>query len=485
MIDWLHHRTMLPRLTAAAMIVLPACRTTDIDPAYQQHAHGDFEGAVLSIQQSIQNQSSFKSEDTVWLLLEQGKMLQDAGRWQESNASFEKVRIILDNKGDQAFLSLNSIGNEIGAMQTDDRQADYVGTLYDRILIHTAMAINYAMLGDLEKAAANVRAQLSRQQEAVALNQKRLAGIDQRRGEDQGRASGMQGDTFFGSFTDFEANSGMGEEMKRMMGLAGHDGYADYHAPYGYVVGSILLAAAGRDGEAQQIAALAADPKLRVEFQGASTPVGPGSDEVIVVFENGLAPARIDASFMYFGPNGPTKVPVPKIALRRDGRATTLRIETGDARYETANVDSVDGIVVTDFRNALPIIWFRAMMQVMIKEVETYLARQVARNSQNDQQSADLAELGVLIGGMVARNVVAPDLRTWQTLPGEHQMARLNRPASNQLSLTVLGQGGQPWATTNVALPNIPGPVLVFVRSTGWNNVRAYAAPLIHGAPRT
>jgi hypothetical protein len=295
----------------------------------------------------------------------------------------------------------------------------------------------------------------------------------------------MQGNSFFSSFTDFEANSGMAEEMKRMMGLAGHDGYADYHAPFGYVMGALLLAAAGRDGESQQLAALAADPRMRVEFRGATDPIGPGSDEVIVIFENGLAPARIDASFPYFGPNGPTKVPVPKIALRQDGRASRLRIETGEARYETANVDSVDGIVVTDFRNALPIIWFRAMVQVMVKELETYLARHVARESQGNYQDANLAELGVLMGGMVARNVVAPDLRSWRTLPGEHQMARLPRPASNRLSLTVLGQGGQPWAATEVALPGVPGPVLVFVRSTGWDNVRAFAAPLVHGAPRS
>lgn len=469
---------------AVSLLALPACRTTNIDAAYQQHALGDFDGAVVTIQESIQNQSGFKTEDTVWLLLEQGKMLQDAGRFAESNASFEKVRTILDNKGDSAFISVNSIGNDIGAMQTDDRQMDYVGTLYDRILLHTAMAINFAMLGDLESAAANVRAQIKRQQEAVELNQKRLAGIDRRRGEDQGRQSGMSGDSFFSSFTDFEASSGMGEEMKRMMGLAGHDGYADYHAPYGYTVGAILLAAAGRDGEAAQIAQMAADPKLRVAFQGATTPIGPSSEEVIVVFENGLAPARIDASFPYLGPNGPTKVPVPKIALRRDGRGLRLRVGAGESTYETENVDSVDGIVVTDFRNALPIIWFRAMMQVMLKEVETYIGRQAARNSQSDQQSADLAELGVLMGGLIARNVVAPDLRSWQSLPGEHQMARLPRPTSNSLSLTVLGQGGQPWASTAVELPNIPGPVLVYVRSTGWTNLRAYAAPLVHGAPR-
>jgi hypothetical protein len=463
-----------------------ACSTTDLMPAYQQHAAGDFDGAVASIQQSVQGQSSFKTEDTLWLLLEQGKILQDAGRWQESNA-LEKARILLDNLGDKAFISVNSIGNDVAAMQTDDRQLDYVGTLYDRIFLHTTMAINDAMMGNLERAVANVRAQLRRQQEAVDLNAKRLAAIDQRRGEDRGRASGMQDDgTYFSSFMDFETNSGMGEEMKRMMGFGGHDGYADYHAPYGYALGAILMYAAGRDGEAADLARLASDPKLRVQFQGFAQPLGPDSPEVIVLFENGLAPARLDASFSYFGPNGPTKVPIPKIEMRQNGRAVRLRIEGGDASAETANVDSVDGIVVTDFRNALPIIWFRATMQVMLKEVETYVARRAAQNNVNDQQAANLAELGVLMAGVVARNVVKPDLRSWQTLPGEHQMARFPRPQSNTLTLRQLGSGGAPGAFTTVALPAIPGPVLIFVRSTGLNvPPRAYAVPLVHGAPRT
>ncbi len=472
---------LLARTGLLTLLAATGCRTTDIKPAYEAHAHGDFEGAVEMIGASIENQSGFKLEDTLWLLLEQGKMLQDAGRWQDSNRAFEKVRTILDNKGDQAFLSLNSIGNDIGAMQTDDRQLDYVGTLYDRILIHTAMAINCAMLGDLESAAANVRAQLKRQQEAVALNQKRLEGIDRRRAADQGKASGVQGNSFFASFTDFESVSGMKDEMKRMMGLSG-DGYADYHAPYGYVVGAILLRAAGRDNESDTIAAMAADPRLRVQFQGAAGPVG---DEVIVLFENGLAPVRLDGSFMYLGPNGPTKVPVPKIALRTDGRGARLRIEGGGQAFETQDVDSVDGIVVTDFRNALPIIWFRAMMQVMLKEMETYLGRVAARESQNNHQNADLAEFGVLIAGAIARNVVSPDLRTWETLPGGHQIARFARPAADTLTVSVVGSGGQRGASAAVSLPAIPGPVIVFVRSTGWNNVRAYAQPLIHGAPRT
>ncbi len=467
--------------SAALAFALTGCRTTDIRQSYELHAQGNFEAAADDVAARIANQSGFKTEDTLWLLLEEGKMLQDAGRWQESNNAFEKVRTILDNKGDQAFISINSIGNDIGAMQTDDRQMDYVGTLYDRILIHTAMAVNYAMLGDLESAAANVRAQTKAQQTAVALNQKRIDGIDRRRGEDQGKKSGVQGNSFVPSFTDFEATSGMKDEMKRMMGLSG-DGYSDYHAPYGYVLGAILLGAAGRDGEQQALAQLASDPKLNVQFKDAGKPV---TDDVIVLFENGIAPVRLDASFMYLGPNGPTKVPVPKIELRRDGRAARLRIDSGGNATETQFADSVDGIVVTDFRNALPIVWFRAMMQVMIKEMETYLGRVAARNSQKNQDNANLAEFGVLMAGAVARNVVSPDLRTWETLPGEHQIARLPRPQSNQLNLSLMGSGGQRGASTVVQLPSVSGPVIVFVRSTNFMNIRAYAQPLVHGAPRS
>lgn len=465
------------------LLVLASCATTEIRPGYELHTRGDFAGAAREIGARIQDQSRFKTEDTIWLLLEYGKALQDAGEWAASNTQLEKAMTLIENHGDKAFISVHSLGNELESMQSDDRQLDYLGTLPDRVLIHTAMAINYAMLGDLESAAANVRAQLKRQQEAVALNSKRVAEIDRRRVQDQGRQPGMQQNgQFYAPFPDFENQSGLREEMRRMMGIGGMDGYSDYHAPFGYALGAILLGAAGRDAEQATYAELAADPRLKVQFQGTATPPG---NEVIVVFENGVAPARVDGSFQYMGPNGPTKVPVPKMQLRTDGRAAGLRIEGPATAIEAQFVDSVDGIVVTDFRNALPIIWFRAMTQVMIKEMQTYLLRkEAAEKGGSKHGGVNVAEFGVLMASAVARNVVSPDLRSWQSLPGEHRMARFPRPNSEQLTFTLYGSGGMRGASQIVSLPAVPGPVLVYVRSTAINNIQCHAVPLIHGAPR-
>jgi hypothetical protein len=474
-------------LAVAAALVGAGCGSTDIRGSYALHERGDFQAAAADIVLRSDEQSRFRQYDTVWLLLERGKMLQDAGRFAESNSAFQQARTILDNLDDAAVVSVNSIGNEIGAMQTDDRQTDYVGTGYDRILLHTAMAINFAMLGDLESAAANVRAQLDRQQQAVALNEKRLASIAARERQDAGRQGAMDGTQWNASFADLQARPEFQDEMKRTMGLSGgRDGYADYHVPYGYVVGALLLSAAGRHGEAEDMAKLAADPSLRVEFDAAGRPLG---DEIVVVFENGMAPARVDASFMYVGPNGPTKVPVPRIEIRSQHRAARLEVAAVGVDAESRFVDSVDGIVVTDFRNALPVVWFRAMVQAMIKEMETWVARRAAQNNlDNDPYghrpaNADMAELGILIAGVVARNIVEPDLRSWRSLPGEHHVLRVDRPETDTLFLSLVGPAGMGGASTTVRLPPGPGPHLVYVRSTNLSSLAAYAAPL-RGGPR-
>lgn len=461
------------RAPLAALVLCCGCSTTNVFPAYELHDSGSFEQAADAMAAIAANQSEWKACDSIWLLLELGKMQQDAGRFAESNAALEQARNAIEKVDDLAWISISDVGNDLQTTITDDRSQDYHGSGYERILIHTQMAINYAMLGDFESAGAHLRAQRNEQQRSLELNQRRLDEIGKRQANERSRAPSTDPAQPAFGLADVANNPDYGATMERMRGWTSR-AYSDYRVPYADVVGAIVFGAAGRTDEQQQMAQVARQPEFGVKVD---PPDGPLGDEVFVLFENGVAPVRVDASFGYVGPNGPTKVPVPALALRQQNRASRLRLSGGGQTVETGFVDSVDSIAATDFRDQLMMIWFRALRAVMVKEVATYVARVAARKE--GKQNADLYEMGAVMAGAVWRNVVEADLRNWRSLPGEHQAARMARPPDGNLKIALLGPGGQPGATEIRALP--PGPSLVFVRSAGAQSMRVHVAPLGRG----
>jgi hypothetical protein len=153
-------------------------------------------------------------------------------------------------------------------------------------------------------------------------------------------------------------------------------------------------------------------------------------------------------------------VPVPDLRFRTAGRARALRIETAGGALETRTLDEVDGLTATEFKEALPGIWLRNVIAVVLKEVAT-------------KQLEDQIGGWAILAGSIFKATVQPDLRSWRSLPGEHQAAQLERPADGRLALRLVGGAA---GALELALP--PGPSLVLVRSTGAGNMVAYVAPL-------
>ena len=112
-----------------------------------------------------------KGKDAIVWRLEQGTVLRGAGRYQDSNAAFDQAQSRIDQYEQEAKVK---IGNEAGALLSNQANLPYVGRAYDGIMLNTYKALNYMQLGELDKARVELIRAYQRQQSAVEENKKRI-----------------------------------------------------------------------------------------------------------------------------------------------------------------------------------------------------------------------------------------------------------------------------------------------------------------------
>ncbi|HKX45114.1 MAG TPA: hypothetical protein VJP77_00220, partial [Planctomycetota bacterium] len=395
------------------------CASTDLRKVYAPFENGDFARAA-DVAEKVEPK---KGVDTLWVHLERGAALLAGGRFAASIAAFQAADAEIGRLDERAVVSASEQTASLSGLVFDDRSTEYAGTDYDRILVCTSLAIGHALAGDIELAGVYARRQLDRQ---LAVEERRRARIERAERERE-KASG---EGFGQSYDQVVANEDFQQQMTELSTWT-NPAYADFSVPYAYYVGAVLLGAQGAGDEmrdqARGLAGILPDSPVAQELvQAPRLP-----DYVFVLFENGLAPARVDASILYVTSLGFTRVPIPRLAFQPEGdRAGSLLVLVDGREFETEPLDSMDEVVATDFADRLPAIFFRAVVAVVLKEVA---AKQVQDSNDN---------VLTFIVASILKSVVAPDLRTWRTLPGEHQVAQVPVPSDGRVRLELLSRRG-------------------------------------------
>ncbi len=496
-----------------AAFCLSGCNTTDISSARLPYESGQFAFAadeISTIHPQTEDGASSKNaaRDNIWLLIEKGKMLLDAGRFEESNVAFYEANRILEALDEEATVSLGGIRSGAASLLLDDCQADYIGSSYDRILLPAYVAVNHLMLGEPEAAAIAARQQQTwqaRAEEARAKEVERLEELDEEAqseglGFDHNGAIAEIESRFWERDGDEDDLESPGQVVSRLTTTA--EGIArpalnSYSIPFGQIVGSIALAA---DGKALEANSMLSDLQQQVPCPPLSTALMQPRT-AYVVFENGLAPKRTDETlrFVYVykamvdvldkdgNPTGAKKeVTVPSLVVlpfagledgvtwskNMDGaielvenvEASALQIAVGGATRTTAMLHDLDGVVGLEFKEALPGIVARIIFRAVIQE-----AGQIAANN----------EFGMLavIGGALAKSTIDPDLRGWESLGSSHQYAAVAVPDDGVLKFATI-HDGEVVASQEVSVPVGP-PVFVYARSTNASNLIVHSCPLI------
>jgi hypothetical protein len=482
---------------ALGLCSLCACSSTDISSARGLHETGNYSGAAAEIM-AIHPQgedglaTSNRAEDNIWLLLEKGKMLLDAGRFAESNEAFYEANRILETLDEEAVVSLGAVRSGAASLLIDDRQSDYVGASYDRIMLPVYVSLNHLMLGEFDAAAVAARQQATWQRLAEQARQEEITKIEEMDEQAADEGLGIDHESAMSYFMEkFDTRNNKNDEDQSPEAttrtIAGEvdswatPAYADYSIPVGRYIGALALNASGNQGESIEMknAVVGMVPSCSAAGAGLGAP-----RTAYVIFENGLAPKRVDRSvsflYMYKGKvkdeNGverevlvPSYVKLPFVGLERvERRATSLEVTAGDRTVVANSFHSMEGIVGLEFKDALPATIARILLRAAIHEVG-----QIAANQEFGAWS--------IVGGALLKSLVSPDLRGWESLPAEFSLAVVPVPEDGSLQLGLSTEAG-PGASAAISVPVGP-PVLVYVRSTTPESIVAHVAPLETVAP--
>ena len=431
-------RSIQPLLFGAAISLLATgCRTYEQQNRVIQYWHQGNLPSAAAEATKMANQNANNKDAIVWRL-EQGAVLRGNGQCEASNKAFDQAQDRIDQYSQEAKVK---IGNEAGALLSNQANLPYTGRAYDGIMLNTYKALNYLQLGEPDKARVELIRAYQRQQDAVADNQRRIEKVqgEAAKSKDKAAMDKAQQDPKFKS-----------QMQGAYTGLDNLKAYANYVNPFTVYLDGLYFMADAVDASDLERARksferiVGFDPDNGYVKQDLATvddlmngkPLPPTT---YVIFETGCAPVRgqirIDIPIIvtrvsYVGAAFPTLKPqgdyLPSLTVTANGTSQT-----------TSLVASMDSVIGLDFKNELPIVITKTIASTVAKAVAAY-----AVNAAANQQNSWLG-LASQIGTAVAQAAVnIADERTWTTLPKQFQVCRIPTPSDRKIELEAPG-GGQ------------------------------------------
>lgn len=392
---------------------------------------GDLTNAIA--QAKIQADKNTDDKDTVIWRLEQGAVLRAAGQYAESNEAFDKAEAKIDDYSQKAKVRL---GQEAGAMLSNQAELAYEGRSYDGIMLNTYKGLNYLALGQADKARPELIRAYQRQQDAVEENKKRIEKVQNE------AASHTNSVAIKKAQNDPKFQAQM--QGTNYAGINNLKTYADYVNPFTvYLDGLYFLANAADASDLERahksferVSFFAPDNEYVKQDLGIADDLIQGKTlppSIYVIFETGGAPER-----------GQIRVDVPIIVTKvsyvgaafptlrlQDDFVPSLMIDANGTNVTTSLVASMDSVVALDFKNEMPVVITKTIAATVTKAVAAYAINDAA--GQQSSLGGLFAQLGTAIY-QAAVNIA--DERTWTTLPKQFQVARVPTPADRKIDLT-------------------------------------------------
>jgi hypothetical protein len=387
---------------------------------------------MAMIEAAKQADKNKNNRDAIVWRLEFATALRAAGKYQESNRAFDIAQEKIDDYDQKAKVRL---GQESGALLSNQANLDYEGRPYDGIMLNTYKALNYLALGAIDNARPELIRAYQRQQDAVELNKKRIEKTQKEveKAKDAKAIEKAQSDPKFQSQLE-----------KSMAGISEVKVYSDYVNPFTvYLDGLYFMANSTGESDYERarksferVASFAPENEYVKEDLAMSDALATGkplTPTTYVIFETGCAPMRdqmridipiIISRVSYVGAAFPT--------LKLQGNyQNVLTVSAGGTNYNTATVSSMDGVIATDFKNEQPVVIAKTIAATVTKAVAAYAINQAA-----SQQDAMVGLFSQIATAAYQMAVNIADTRTWTTLPKEFQVCRFPTPADGKIELS-------------------------------------------------
>lgn len=412
-------------------------------------------------------------QDRLIAVLEEAKVMQDAGRYDASIKLFDEAVALAEEFDLQPEVRISQEG---AAMFTDPSIMDFRGRGSDLILMNTYQCMNYMVLGNLEQSRVFLRRAYDRQKEAIQKNAERIE--DAEKAEKEAREDKQLDKDI--DVDEVSAKAELADSYKSYVNKS----YADYANPFTTWLDGLCAYADARTNsdlnDAGQRMARVRDmmpdniyARLDAEGRGIAFAIEKKKPLVYVIFETGLAPRLEEVAIRLPRPSTSISgVDMMKIALPKfeahPPAVPFCSVKAGGKTVRTQSVASLTGIYATEYDNALPTVILRAVLSTIAKEVAKEGANLAAKSAGNSNE-AMIAQALVNIGGVIYSEAsTRADLRTWLTAGADIQIAMVPRPADDQLQVIVGSESKDvnlPKGLVTVVLIRTVGPVHSHIRA--------------------
>ena len=416
-----------------------------------------------------------KNKNAIICRLEQGAVMRANSQYDDSNKAFDTAQDKIDAYSQKAKVRL---GQEAGALLSNQANLDYEGRAYDAIMLNTYSALNNLAMGEPDKARPELIRAYQRQQDAVEENKRRIEAAQAQAkaaAATPRSASKKKGASTIKSKPDTSAtvttntdlstnitavttntNSSVAIEKaqkdpKFQTAINTNYTYLDNLKPYAnyvnpftvYLDGLFFMANAADASDLERAhksleRVVGFDPDNNYVKDDLATvdaliqgkPLAPTT---YVIFETGCAPVRdqiridipiIVTKVSYVGAAFPTLKP-------QDNYFPSLTVTANGTNATTALVADMDSVIGLDFKNELPIIITKTIASTVTKAVIAYAGSEAAK-----QGGGDLGQLIFNVGNVLYNVTVnIADERTWTTLPKQFQACHIPTPPDRKIVL--------------------------------------------------
>lgn len=410
-------RTVRFILPAAMLIAAGGCAGPSFSykkSLYAEMDKGDFSAVAKKIEDS--KSSEYGEKNSLLYYLDLGMALHDAGRYEESDKVFDRAELRYDE------LYTKSVSKTLGTLMVNDNTLPYAGKPFDKVLLHTFRALNYAYRGDMQGALVEVR--------KLNLFLRTLA--------DSG-TSGYREDAFaqyMGGLLYLNQNKA---DDARISFNAARQAYIRYQKDFGMTTPSGLDVKVSTPGWGEAvflhyngIAPVIISKTIQVAWNDALVAInGSGmSDEESDRFANGLRAGVFTNA---------VTVALPDYQ-RVDYSITGSEVFVDSVTYTTEQAENVGALVRQEFDRAMPGVLMRASARAIFK----YVTTKAIGDSATKQGGDTLGLLAKIAASAVSAATEVADTRTWATVPDEIRMTRIPLPPGTHnlhVNFTCAGAG--------------------------------------------
>jgi hypothetical protein len=450
-------------------LLFVACSTLTRYPVETRDLISDFEAGSSERAFGQADKRSNKGLNRLAYLLEGGMILHTRGRLEASNAEFDEAEQVIRRHEEKAVVSLSKGSAQVGSIFVNEKTLPYSGEPFEKVLVNTFKAANYLFLHDYEGARVEIRRSFARQKENERRHRKEYENA-----QEEARKRGISSRRVLSAVdVHYQDQKQIVRSVKNL-----------YEDAFAYYLSSIVYELNGEYNDAyidlkkvqelrpgvppveNDLLRMAMRSGLRDELKDHIGSFGreprPWEDEregnVIIFFGSGMAPRKTEVKISIPIPSvGIVSIAFPKYeTIPNPVRYGALYDSQGRQVAGTSVLTDLEAIAIRNLDDRMTTLALKQVFRSAVKGAMVKTAR---------DQGGWAADVAANLYNIFTEQA---DLRCWQTLPQNMQVARVFLPAGrHELVFALHGDTGGRIQQREFALDVRPGETIFVSARTG------------------